>query len=304
LRSIERRLVEAHWRLRTWRPVPERIVICRPHGGFNDTLVQFSATIRFAHRTHRRIILDLSHPGSGIQLPAEDLFTIPITATARAVDLAFGSFSFPSSCSWYPPETRDLAYVSLSSPEGPLTRMGSSLRLPSEDVAQHVIVHETWGGGNDHVLALKSLRLSEATASAVERLVAGFPTPEFATHLRFTDARVPIDDCLDHLASTVTGPLFIASDSEDAVNRARQGLPSIPILTLPQFRSTDERSIHSNGLTSAMFAALLADIYLLSSAKTFMPFALSETENSLSGISLLVKTFRSSPTLRRSFFGF
>lgn len=300
-----KQLLEAQWILRTWRPSPDRFVVCRPHGGFNDTVVQFSAAIRFAHRTRRRVILDLNHSGSGVQLDAGGLFVVPLTAAARAISLQSGSsIDFPASYLWYPPETQGLTHKSLPSPEGPRTIAGSTLRLPAEDIAEHVIVHETWGGGNDHVLALKALRLSDVAASAVKHLVSAFPTPDFATHLRFTDARVSMNDCLGRLVSTVKGPLFIASDSDEAIERARQALPSIPIFTLPQPRSLDANSVHSNGLTPAMFTALLADIFLLSSARTFITCALSGTPNWLSGISRIVQTFRGAPSLRRSFFGF
>ncbi len=305
LKPTQRVALEAHWILRTWRPSEDKFIVCRPHGGLNDALVQSSAAIRFAHRARRRLVLDLAHSSSGVRINADELFVVPLRAAAKAIDLGRSTqLDFPPHFSWSPSEARDLAYHSLATSDGPRTAGGSLLRLPPADVRQNVIVHETWGGGSDHVLALKALRLSQPTAAAVRDVVSRIPTPDFAVHLRFTDARVSIDDCLDRLLSAVRGSLFIASDSEKAIHQAQQALATIPITTLPQERSVDDRSIHSNGVTTSMFTALLSDIYLLSSARVLITCPLTGTPNWLSGITRLAQTFRASPSLRRSFFGF
>lgn len=126
-------ILEANWILRTWRPQPHKLLICRPHGGLNDSLVQFSAAIRYAHSTQRQLHLDLSHPDSGVRLNARELFTLPLSRTRRPIRLDnVEQRRFPASWQWFPPETRDLAYESTPSPDGPSTHAGSLRQRPVE----------------------------------------------------------------------------------------------------------------------------------------------------------------------------
>lgn len=305
MKSRRRKLFEAQRLLRSWRPLPDRYLICRPHGGFNDTLVQASSAIRFAFRTRRRVIFDFAHEGSGVRIPAGEILRVRSRLAQRGLVLDRSRATpLASSLSWYPSDARNLTYQSAASLEGPRTASGNLLRLPPHDVAEDVVVHETWGGGDDHVLALKAFSLLPDRAEIVRHLVSTVPVPDFGTHLRYTDAQVPLEKSLKRLQSVVTGSLYIASDSEEAVEVAQRTLQSVSVVVLPQFRSSNSQGIHAAGLTFAKFHALMADIYILSSVKTFIPLQLVGSHNWISGIARIVQTLRGLPSLRRSFFGF
>jgi hypothetical protein len=292
--------------LRNWAGRPEFCVLCRPLGGLNDTLVQISACLDFAIRTNRQLVLDLSRPVSGFQIDAKKVFC-PTPAIANVhshLRIGLDSGIASGSGDLYPEELESLEYDVVYSGVSAMTPSGRLLLLPEFDVPHRTVVHEAWGGGWGHTLALNALALEAELSREVKNRVALLPPLDWSVHLRFTDIKVDLRSCLEALRPSVFGNVFLASDSEVAVEAAIRSWEHANIIYFPTRRSKDSKSLHRQGLRYDTIIDLWADLYALTSARRLHVCPLDMVTLKKSGFGRLAERLHVEHRLRHNFFGF
>lgn len=168
----------------------KKYLLCRPTGGFNDTLVQVSWCVDYALRYGRELILDTTKSGIGCDF--DELFKVeelPVEASiyssSRALDLNKLK-TWPSSV-----QGRIDSYESV----GQTGKIGlfeaDSLQKISfsrhVDYSERLLVHHGGGGGTSSKRLLPFLKLKDGLPAQLEQILGQLPTEYDAVHIRNTD---------------------------------------------------------------------------------------------------------------------
>lgn len=203
-----------------------KYLLCRPVGGFNDTLVQISWCVDYCLRFGRELILDTV--GSGIGCDFSDLFevtSLPVTtrifSTFREANLNEMTTS-PSSL-----EGRIDSYnaVGLTGEIG-LFEANSLQKITfwrAVDHSQQLLVHHGGGGGSSSKRILRYLKVKPEVADLISTALLRLPTRYDAIHIRNTDYKSAWEAILARVGKKADRniPVVVFSDDFRVLESAR-----------------------------------------------------------------------------------
>lgn len=281
----------------------QRVLLCRPHGGLNDTLCRISECMRYAARFGRHLVIDTRR-----------------CSLAAPLDRYFEFASAP--CRLDPrmtPELSDHLDGMLCRPACLRGRIGTAVAVSAagcpnmvdsatgellqfaqtetegfeRDYDEPLLVYEGHGGGTSSAALLAHLRLATDVRERVRTLLDHLTPPYSAIHVRNTDLRTDYRRLLGHVARLrIPGPMLVCSDDPRVIRCARRTLPN-PVLAF-EGRSPSLNRIgtlhhpHSHtSLQASQRAAVdaIADLLALGNARQL--FCGGTMSGRMSGFSLL-----------------
>lgn len=221
-------------------PANMRVLLCRPHGGLNDTLCRIAHCWRYATRFGRHLLIDTRR--CSLQAPLDQYFewTGPGAPVSCALDASAWSALNAMRCRPACIEGRvDSACAIRVRGAGNAmdSRTFMSLRFAEvgtsdfeRDHGEQLLVWEGSGGGTESADVLPHLRLAPHLRSRVEHAVATLEPAYSALHVRNTDYRTDYRRLFRRVRRLgISGPLLVCSDDPRVVACARRMLRN-PIL--------------------------------------------------------------------------
>jgi hypothetical protein len=301
----------------------ESAILCRPTGGFNDTLCRIQKCLKFAKETGRSLIIDTSD--SGLMGDFDTFLTFRQDTTGVDVTTALSPELIKKwdTVSAYPGFlNRDITIseflTKTPSERNALARQHGlrSLITPLKGNRPEALVYyEGGGGGQSSFRLLPHIHVSDTVRDHLIAFAAELPTNYIAAHLRSTDYQADADDFLTRLRKQkTTAPIFLATDNPRIHHLARTiYLPGRIINPAPPspLDSTTPKHIKSSyAATEQRHDAsvhMLQDLFALAgSSRLYYPFLDPRTtEHGLlkaSGFSELAAHLAGQPHLFESFF--
>ena len=213
----------------------QKVLLCRPNGGLNDTLCQIWKCLEYAERFSRDLVIDARM--SGLMGDFDDFFVL---------DSGAGVTIYPRLETQMKPALHQSCYpVGLSHPLDYQKRYDKKLRKIvdavsgtvltfdfSRDYAQHLLIHDQCGGGNPVVL-LRRLTLAQTTRDFVLASLARLPRQYSAIHVRNTDYQTNYQAFFAKLRAFELGPnVLVCSDDRAVIEYAMAYFPDKNILDL------------------------------------------------------------------------
>ena len=221
---------------------PQRWLLARPRGGFNDVLCQIEKCWTYAEKTHRRLVIDTRD--SGLLLDFHDLFQPvlhksgiqPEPLTASAIEQMNQRSSFPSDT-----QGGVTNYTSEKDANDEFFTTASHQPLKvslDRDYPEDVVVYEAMGGGLSSLCALSRLSFTSRIANPLVEGLKKLPSNYVGIHVRYSDMRTDFTKLFEAVDQQVTleTPVFIASDSDDVLEYGRDFFGKTRTLT-PQRNS-------------------------------------------------------------------
>jgi hypothetical protein len=226
----------------------QRVLLCRPHGGLNDSLCRIAHCWDYAMRFGRHLLIDTSR--CALRVPFDELFelvdgTAPVSCVRdptvwRALNAmrcrpACIEGRLDSACA--------IAIRGAGNVMDAHTRM--SLRFAevgtsdfARDHSEQLLVHEGHGGGTASAELLPHLRLAPHVRRRVEDAISGLEPAYSALHVRNTDYRTDYRTLLRRVSRLrIEGPVLVCSDDPRVIDCARRTL-RIRVLAFPQRASS------------------------------------------------------------------
>lgn len=281
----------------------DKIVLCRPHGGLNDTLCQIQHCFAYCRKFNRRLILDTSRSG----LHDNFLRYFEFTDSSVRVDdwQAFKAESDTSSATVLPNISPDL----LDTYEVELGECGVYFDIDTmtplsfdraKDHPQDILIHEACGGGINSYWLLKYLTPTDFLISELRNRLSHLPSPYIGIHIRNTDLETDHIKLLNDLDYAISGQgvLFCTDSGKlQADLKAGDGHTASAhfVAELDPISSDPLHGVESTNTDSnlAMFADLVA---LSQSRKLFFSFT---KEGRISGFSGLAYALHCSKLKRK-----
>ena len=291
--------------------MPERVLLCRPHGGLNDTLCRISVCWRYAERFGRHLVIDTRR--SSLAAPFDRHFTLAHRTAEVSCSLTpdlrerLDSMRCRPSCL----EGRIDGVRAISAAGSP-NMVDSVTRQPLQfaeastaaferDHDEPLLVYEGHGGGTSSADLLPHLRLAPEVLERVRVAMKPLESPYSAVHVRNTDLRTDWRRLLREVGRVHrSGPLLLCSDDPRVISRARAAL-DVPVLSFqgrPQ--SIDPTGTlhhrHSHATADAWLQAAreaIVDLIALGNAQRI--YCGLTTAGRISGFSFLASHLCSNP---------
>lgn len=225
----------------------DKYLLCRPLGGINDVLNQVEFCYRMAKRLGRLLIVETETGSSAL----------PHRFGTRFADVFYwASNDHVAPAHVYPsgdlsPEDFHPPFAFLSSNRVSLEEAtGGKQLLHKIDAASHstkFLVHESWGGGLRSAAILARLRLDEPMLATFNKGLSRIPTNSVGLHLRAGDMSFDIDHLRKIreklIADGGRATLFVSSDSQIAIDLAKDLFEGFDIASVSHFRSDIDHSL-------------------------------------------------------------
>ena len=266
---------------------PQSYLLCRPVGGFNDSLNQFEICCRYAAATGRTVLLDGMH--SGFLDAWEKYFQLraPSHPDIRFYNSAMDAELNRMTCR---PDCIAGKISSYSFSGGPdnCVETNSATPLRFDMSIQHpetLLVHHQYGGGTLSFEALSRLRLVPEIADRVARIKAAHPS-YVALHVRNTDYQTAYEPLLEAIRQTDAPSILLCSDDARCKERAHALLGN-RLFFCSETPDTGGRSLHANARLDRWTenCNALVDLTMLALANTL--YVAPTTSGVYSGFSLL-----------------
>ncbi len=295
--------------------IENRFLLARPRAGLNDTLCQIELCLRHAETFGRTLVLDLS--GSQGLSGFGRFFQWKSPMAHVQVDLSPDRIAMLNALQCRPAEVtgRLTTYRNGKArlPDGRVANCleGTAVPLSSDlgrDYPEPVLLHDTWGGGDESRDFLRRVTLEPGLASAVAESIASLGPGYAAIHIRHTDFRT--EDWRSFLRS-IRGDLrrrtvLICSDNAAVIAGAREILRPADVRTVAEIPSRAGLPLHL--LTDAEQATAIrihriAMIDLLSLAAATDLYLTGNAQLRMSGFSRLAGALCEDRTLLASLLG-
>ncbi|WP_176083556.1 hypothetical protein [Martelella sp. HB161492] len=227
----------------------ENYLLCRPHGGLNDMLVQIAFCRNYAARSSRSLVIDMNRGGWKDDFQR---YFVPLpTFAARWHD--------------WTEETADrlagLETVQPSQLKGrirdyPFTQKGSAFLLAGTDVRlgfdaerdydERLLVHEQCGGGLESIELLRYVRFTAETANGILQRILPLGGDYDAIHVRHTDMKTDYRDFLKKIAPALAGRRVLLCTDSHRVQLEAPGLLAkcAAVMTLAAVPDTGGMGLH------------------------------------------------------------
>ena len=298
--------VRAAWgrrRMFARRRTRRRIVLCRPHEGLNDTLVQIERCWSYAERTGRDLVIDGSHSffrgrlwdslvlrDGASRIAVHDVGDVRIPPSATTVPSALpGGLAYRTTIGRFDGRNRRV-----------LAADGRPITFDFErDHDEDVLVHEAWGGGWSGHLTLARLRLAPWLRDLVLARTAALPEDYSAIHVRNTDLRTDVDAFLASVAPSLgTELVVVCSDDASVLERARRLLGDVRVESVAHVPDLGGRPVHHargidvRHLVGEAFVDLMA---MAGARRLFTTEVLGRGGLRASGFSILARSLNERP---------
>ncbi len=201
----------------------ERLLLCRPLGGLNDTLCQIDTACLYAERFDRIVVVDTAYSKTYFRDRFSDYFTSRRPRLVLDADGVSGRLDrlevFPRFLAG-----RVSRYATRFDPSlGFLeTETGQPPSFDfARDYAEPLLVHHNSGGGANGVGALARLRLRGPLVETLLHRLRRVGPRYLGVHVRNTDykAKVRSETLVANIAAG--DPIFLATDNRDTVAQFR-----------------------------------------------------------------------------------
>jgi hypothetical protein len=294
-----------------------KYVLCRPHGGLNDTLCVVDEAWRLADATSRTLVVDgrastfarnlaeWFEPRPGV----EGVVLNPDRRLRRVLD---AGTCFPEVLTGRLGEAEivDVGHETISWLEWRMpidAASGTHLRLDlghARTLDHDVLLHETYGGGPGAIDALERLRLTRATTRRVERRLAPLIGRDYlGIHIRNTDLRTDYRDFFDGIADEIAGQdVLVCSDDGAVLDHARSRFPQSTVLTTSSPPASGGRPYQVDSSTSRrerrkIALDALVDVFALAHARQVLTALVVNRTNSTTGFGFLATALSERPDL-------
>ncbi len=288
----------------------ERLLLCRPQGGFNDMLCQIERCCQYAEVTSRTVIVDTAYAHSDY---FKDNFSRYFTSKQKRLVLSLeGQATDLDAMQVYPTflQGRVTSYkVHHDSKIDAFCDSTSGLALTfdfTRDHASPLLVHQQAGGGSLSQWTLLRLSLDR---SLVDQLLARIHTmggPWIGVHVRNTDYSTDYESLLQDLKKGSAKRIFLATDSLQVKERFQSEFKNTTVFSFSRRLSADAKPLHemrdmddadvlasnSDAILDLLMLALSARLFIQKVAPN--PFGVTH-----SGFSKLARTLWRSKILLR-----
>lgn len=251
----------------------DRVLLCIPHGGLNDTLCQIENCWRYAERFTRQLIIDTRK--SGLQGHFSDFFSIKsptIAVLARADDELRAKFN---TLDCFPPAIKGrLGQYTIGSTSAVSNWVDKDTGTPltfdfKRDYSEPLLVHEQFGGGgaSRRLLMRGSLTLSPRILPQVLERLSSLPPRYLAVHVRHTDLKTDYRGLFHSIYPKVVDQnILVCSDSAEVVAYAKKffdrsvvwTVSDIPSVNGPLHHHTYASDDERDGATISALTGILA----------------------------------------------
>jgi len=261
-------------------------LLCRPHGGFNDTLNQIYHCWKYAKKYDRVLWVDTTRSGF------KDCFS---QYFIRTPEMNFGIPKGVEERSCFPQEVegRILTYESIYQLElHNFTQIPGGNLLTFEfdrDYTEELLLHEQCGGGDRAIRILRFLTLNNKISFAIKKKLVSLGD-YIAIHVRHTDLKTNYRSFFHKIKDSVgTKKVVLCTDSYQCQMYAQNVFPDIEISS--DIPDTQGRKLHESEYTCFKTnVQLLTDLNVLVCSRKML---YTETEgNELSGFTELALRLR------------
>lgn len=279
-------------------------VLCRPRGGFADSLAQITWCMLYARKFQRTLLIDGSRAGQLRQV--EQYFTprqwgLPVCILAdksREWEYLERLSHYPDGLSSSIFEHTSVYDPSVKLHVDPITRI--PVRFDFVPYPHDLLIHEQCGGGTGWP-GLQMFRLRDRAHDEIRQKLASLPGRFKALHIRNTDKRMDVIQFLQRITPLVAdSPLLVCTDDAESIENCRRYLHDCDIFTLSYIPDSRGQSLHYNPAWAgwSLDVGILADLLAMSyAAELILP---SKNGSLLSGFSQLAADLHRRPSLVRS----
>jgi tetratricopeptide (TPR) repeat protein len=238
---------------KTFKRREESFLLCRPHGGLNDTFCQIEKCWRYAEQVGRTLIVDTRK--SCLFGEFSEFFTpanacIKVETNTTKIDIAINSLD----C--YPPlingpqlnELLDPHRTIYSEKHRNLVDRVSGALLTfdfGKDYSESILVHEQFGGGDLSFGLLERIAISESIRSIVLDRVARLGKDYVAIHVRNTDYQTNYESLFNTIYPEVAGKsVLICSDDAEVIAKAKDFFNASEVLNASEIPHTNQLPLH------------------------------------------------------------
>ncbi|CAH1070199.1 glycosyltransferase [Candidatus Nitrotoga sp. 1052] len=227
----------------------EKFLLCRPHGGLNDTLCQIEQCWRYAEKFGRTLIIDTLN--SGLLAEFSEFFSPRNSLTKVHFSLSEEQLCFLNTLTCFPHSVQGklrtyFAVYSIDS-KNCVDRETTAILTFNFDknYDELVLIHEQSGGGDLSFDLLNRISISENIRPIVLDRIQHLGHDYFAVHVRNTDYQTQYKDLFLDIYSSVTNKsLLVCSDDAEVISHARSFFTLSKILISSQTPQTGNKPLH------------------------------------------------------------
>jgi hypothetical protein len=229
----------------------ERVLLCIPHGGLNDTLGQIEKCRRYAKAFDRVLVID-THRRSGILSHFPDFFEMKDPGGVTVVpqlDESLRRRLNALTCNPAALQNRIGEYVSLYSTERnnvcEKTSGGLNTFDFEKDYEEQLLVNEQCRSGHLAEHLLPRLVLSLRARSEISASLSRLPRPYVGVHVRNTDYRTDYVALFESMYDQVAWKnLLVCSDDAGAISHARSFFRHSVVITATAIPNAVGKPLH------------------------------------------------------------
>ncbi|TPW33107.1 hypothetical protein FJU08_00615 [Martelella alba] len=283
----------------------EKLLLARPLGGLNDSLVQLELCRSYAQRFGRTLIIDTNAGNlkDDFHIYFEPLahFGVPLRLYSADVvqDLNQIDSVRPAAV------THQLSTYKLKFIEQRYVLADKKVPVQFDMAADHkeqLLVHEQCGGGRDSFNFLQHVCLQPFLANEIVKRLLSLKLGYDAIHVRHTDYQTDYRNFLKRLAPSVRGRrVLLCTDSPQVQEEAPALLAGCAdVLMLSQIPDTGGLPGHELGREGAFKRNIdaLTDLVAMACSRRF--YFTNVSQGNISGFSMLAESLRLNPALTLS----
>ena len=216
----------------------DRVLLCVPRGGLNDTLCQIEKCWRYAAQFDRQLIIDTRR--SGLMGQFSDYFSILEKDTQVLNTLEHHHLTLLGARDCFPTELRGRLTTYTTTPtqgEAKTTYCDRESGAPvtfdfSADYPQDVLIHEQSGGGELSFSLLSKLVLADGVLPTIHERLSALPRDYLGVHIRNTDLKTDYETFFREIyPSTIEKTVLVCSDDPNVITCARRLLDRSEVIT-------------------------------------------------------------------------
>jgi hypothetical protein len=295
----------------------KRFLLCRPHGGLNDNLTLIARCVDYANKYNRIVLVDSKNSHFSDDFSRVFLWTGSgghrLRLSNRMASMLDRKTCFPDvlqgQVSSYGTRTKIRHDIStLEWREILENESGTLLSFDfSHDYEQQVLVCESYGGGVGGVDALRQMRLRRSWVRRIKFRLRDLCWPEYVgLHVRNTDLKSDFVEVFAEVAIQLNGrPIVVCSDNQAVLDMAHHYFADSPVFTPSNVGHGDGKPFQlpyaeGSAMREKVTLDTLVDLCALSGASEVFSAPIVNRKDPVSGFSLLAKTLKASPEVRRA----
>jgi len=294
-------------------PWGQRCVLCRPHGGLNDTLGVIGTCWRYAEATGRTLVVDADR--SAFCADFAEYFEPRDPAADVRFDATPELLTALNELSCYPAVVQgrlDTYSIAIQLHE---TLSHLEFRLPVEAETETplyldfdavydeaVVVHELYGGMPGAVDVLSRVRFTPWVQRVLRHRLKALPGgPYVGVHVRNSDLQSDFTSFLRAHAAELAGcTVVVCSDDGAVLANAVELLPESTVISVSEVPVSDgvpyQRPFHASPVASRKLAIdTLVDLLALAGATSLLAPEIVNRNANVSGFSVLARELAARP---------